>query len=552
MSHRPVRFGLTATTLPCEMTIEERGVTPTSDPVEAPPALMKGQLARRNLVSAFLQRGASLVSGLIRIPLLLHTFGPSRYGIWLGIFAAANISTITDFGLQTAVTQQVAELRGRGRPEEIRSVVATAFWLCLAGFVVISAATLAWVALASPFEGQAAAAGVATRDVRILLLFACIASFAVQPPKILVAAQYGFERMYALYICDVISILVNVVGLWILTGIVGGSLMILAAWALLSELVLSLVVAIVLATRHRSYLSVALSDFHRERIKPLLRDAGAFFFNGVAYGMRFTFDGLVILAVLGPTFVSRYEPSMRLFLTALTVVPVVFQTLWPSFAESAARQDWQWVNRTFGLATLTVLGFAVIEFALTQIVGRDFILRWVGSDGFGGEGILSALGLWFLVTAWVQIAGHLTISLGGAASVMRWGLLEGATNMVLTVVLARTMGLTGVAIASLVAVSLFGAVPLTRRLLVLSRGAVELPIRQMVWLGVIALVAIVVGAVRRAEAHAILPIHILVPVAFVVGVAAAMAVWFVVFSGLERARLLGQLKAVLPRGGSSG
>ena len=534
------------------MTIEERPVPPISAPVEAPPAMMKAQLARRNLVAAFLQRGASLVSGFIRIPLLLHTFGPSRYGIWLGIFAAANISAITDFGLQTAVTQQVAELRGRGRPEEIRSVVATAFWLCMACFVVVSAATLVWVAMASPFESQAAAAGVASRDVRVLLLFACIASFAVQPPKILVAAQYGFERMYALYICDVISILVNVFGLWILTGVVGGSLMILAAWALLWELVLSLIVVLVLAIRNRSHLSVAWGDFRRERIKPLVRDAGAFFFNSVAYGMRFTFDGLVILAVLGPSFVPRYEPSMRLFLTALTVVPVVFGTLWPSFAESAARQDWEWVNRTFGIATVTVLGVAVIEFALTQIVGRDFVLRWVGVDGFGGDAILLALGLWFLVTAWVQIAGHLTISMGGAASVMRWGLLEGATNVVLTVVLARTMGLTGVAIASLVAVSLFGAVPLTRRLLALSRGAVEMPIPQIARLGVIALVAVGIAALRRAEDHAILPVHTLVPVAFIVGAAATAAVWFFVFSGVERRRLLGQIKAIVPRSGRAG
>ena len=75
------------------MTGENTGLAGPDMPAAAP-APMKGQLARRNLATAVLQRGAGVVSGFVRIPLLLHTLGPAHYGLWLGIFAATRYSSL--------------------------------------------------------------------------------------------------------------------------------------------------------------------------------------------------------------------------------------------------------------------------------------------------------------------------------------------------------------------------------------------------------------------------------------------------------------------------
>ena len=379
------------------MTIDESGLSPALGEPVVPDQMAKGQLARRNLSTAVLQRGASLVSAFIRIPLLLHALGPARYGVWLGVFAAAGLSTISDFGLQLAVTQRVAELRGQGRTDEIRPVVATAFWLSMAGFAVVAAGSLVWIGLTSPFSNQATAAGLPPADVRLLLLMVCLGSFAVQPAKILVAAQYGFERMYALNVCDVAGIALNLGGLWILSATVGSSVLVLGSWTVLCDLGLGVAVAMVLVWRHGSHLAVSPRFFDRALVGRLFRQAAAFFFGTVANGLRWSLDGVIILAVLGPTLVPRYEPTMRLFLAGLAIVHIVFGTLWPSFAETAARHDWDWVNRAFGVATVSVLGLATVVFTLVQLFGRDLMLRWVGPPGFSSQMILLILGLWFLV-----------------------------------------------------------------------------------------------------------------------------------------------------------
>jgi O-antigen/teichoic acid export membrane protein len=504
-------------------------------------------LARRNLSTATLQRGVSLVSAFVRIPLLLHTFGPARYGVWLGIFAVAGFSTISDFGLQLAVTQRVAELRGCDRIDEVRRTVATAFWLSMGGFTVVSCLLIAWVALSSPFGGEALAAGIAKQDVRVLLLLVCLASFAVQPAKILVAAQYGFERMYLLNVCDVVGIVVSIGGLWVLSGIVGGSLLALGAWNALWDLALGLVVAGVLVHRHPTNLAIAPRDFCRAFVPSLARQAAAFFFGTVANSLRWSFDGLIILAVLGPTFVPRYEPSMRLFLAALMIVHLVFGTLWPSFAESAARRDWDWVDRTFGVATVSVLGLATVVFTVAQLFGRDLLLRWVGHAGFSSQVVLLILGLWFLVSAWVLIAAHMTISLGGAMTVMKWGLAEGLTNIVLTVVFAHTIGLAGVALASLIAAVTLGAVPITMRLRVLTDDRIDIPARQLGRLVGIGMGAVAIGAVVRRGVPATLALPVLLAAAATATVATAIAVWCIALSPSDRRILRDQLRSGLGR-----
>ncbi|MGI8807512.1 MAG: lipopolysaccharide biosynthesis protein [Acidimicrobiales bacterium] len=529
------------------MTIDNSGSTPVVVQGDPTDPQMKGKLARRNLVSAVMQRGVSLISAFVRIPLLLHTLGPAQYGLWLGVFAAAGLSTISDFGLQLAVTQRVAELRGLGRTDEVRRVVATAFWLAFAGFAIITCITLAWVGATSPFGQQAAAAGVRRADVRALLLLACIASFAIQPPKILVSAQYGFERMYALHICDVVGIVVNLCGLWLLTGVVGDSLVVLGAWTVLWDLGLGLIVAVVLVRRHPANLSISPRDFRRDLIAPLFRQAAAFFFGTVANGLRWSLDGVFILAILGPTFVPRYEPSMRLFLAGLTIVHIVFGTLWPSFAESAARHDWAWVNRAFGVATVTVLGLATVVFTLAQLFGRDLLLRWVGPPGFSSQVVLLTLGLWFLVSAWVLIAAHLTISLGGALTVMRWGLAEGIVNIGLTILLAHVWGLAGVALASLVAVVAFGAVPLTLRLRALTESRVDLPVRAIGRLT--GLVTLVMGGAwyLHRVSPATMSVPVLIPAVTFTGLITLTVVWFLVMGAADRQILRNQVRSGLQR-----
>src|SRR5262245_59071002 len=98
----------------------------------------KGSLARWNISTAAVQQAIGLVGTVIRIPLVLHALGAAPFGLWTAVLGVASLSTITDFGLQAAVIQRVAELRGRKAFDEIPIVVATGFWLSVLFFAVAS------------------------------------------------------------------------------------------------------------------------------------------------------------------------------------------------------------------------------------------------------------------------------------------------------------------------------------------------------------------------------------------------------------------------------
>lgn len=513
-------------------------------PPTTPPEIGKGTLARRNVATAALHQAVSLAVSLIRIPLLLHVLGPAGFGLWSAIIAAAGLSAITDFGLQHAVLQRVAQLRGEGRAGEIRFVVATAFWLSVFAFAVVSAVTVVWLAVSPPFQGQAVKAGVQPSEVRMLVLVTFLASFAAQPAKLLQTAQQGFERIYWLNVCSIASSVVQLVGLWLLTS-VSRSLLVLGVWAIAWDLLASIAIAIVLGRRYSEYLSVYWRDVRRHTVVPLARQATAFFFTTVAHSLRWSVDSIVILSVLGPTSVTRYQPTARLFLTGLAVVPLVFGSLWPSFTESAARSDLEWVGRVFRVASLCVMGFGVVLAVTMTSFGKDFVLRWVGEPAFSGYSVLLMLNVWFLLMIWAQISSQVVISLGGAASVMKWGLVEGAVNIALSVVLAHHLGLPGVALASLLAIVPFGIVPITWRLRLLGKGRVSLPVPQIARLvGLTVALSVIPGwwGVHRSAA---LSVPALVLLSALEASIVAAAVWRLVLSPGDRFLVRGQLRAAV-------
>lgn len=512
--------------------------------LETEDGLSKGALARRNLSSAAAQNVVGLVATVVRLPLVLHALGPARFGLWTAVLSVASLSAITDFGLQQAVMQRVAELRGQGRADEVPHLVATAFWLSVAAFLTVSFATVTVFVIATPFQHQATGAGVASSEMSTLLVACCLASFAAQPAKLLTTARFGFERMYWLNVWGTFAVVVQIGGLWLLAN-THGTLLALGAWTIVWDLAAAVGAAVVLLHRHPDQLSVAWSDRRRGVIRPLATQAGAFFLTTVAGTLRLSVDSIVILAVLGATSVTQYQPTVRLFIVGLGVVPLVFVSLWPGFAESAARDDFEWVARAFRVSSLCVLSVGVTIAAAMTTLGKDLIFRWTGPSGYAGSRVLFVLAAWFLVMTWVQIATHVVISLGGAKSVMRWGLAEGVLNIGLSIVLGHIVGLVGIALGSLIAVFLLGLLPMTIELRTRGKGQVGVSASQVArvfGLAFIFAAPLSVWALRRRHALTIPEVVI------GAGVLAAMigaAIWRGALHGEDRQLIRAQLRAGL-------
>src|SRR6266567_6903825 len=102
-------------------------------PAEAfPGAGLIGRRVLRSTISNYLGKFAWLLSGFLLAPFMLRYLGTTDYGIWALSGSLVAYGSVLDFGVSGAVIKYVAEYRAKRDAAQLRSVVATAFFLYVA------------------------------------------------------------------------------------------------------------------------------------------------------------------------------------------------------------------------------------------------------------------------------------------------------------------------------------------------------------------------------------------------------------------------------------
>src|SRR5438552_1502243 len=103
------------------------GVVPGSTAAAA-----AAEMARRvvwNTLSNYAGKLATLATGLVLTPFILHQVGPASYGLWVLVGSVVGYGALLDLGIGNAIIKYVAEYRAKGQLDQAQQLVATALWL---------------------------------------------------------------------------------------------------------------------------------------------------------------------------------------------------------------------------------------------------------------------------------------------------------------------------------------------------------------------------------------------------------------------------------------
>ena len=106
----------------------------------------RGHAVTQTALMSLATRGIVILSLLISIPLMLHSFGHERYGVWMAATALATFFTIADGGVTNGMVSPVAAAFGVRDFERIRVLISSA----LAATLVLCSSVLAGVLLLTP------------------------------------------------------------------------------------------------------------------------------------------------------------------------------------------------------------------------------------------------------------------------------------------------------------------------------------------------------------------------------------------------------------------
>jgi len=501
---------------------------------------------RRNALGIYAVYGVSIISGLVVTPILLGAIGTESFGIWAFIGAVTIYLSVLDLGVGPSVVRFAAEARGRRAPEDTNAIAS----LGLALYGVIGLATLpiglalAWVvpALVDTPADQIWPARIAT----FLVVLSIAARFPLGLFNNLLVGQQRFDLQnganfvsIALYATLVAILFPN-----------GGGLILLGALTLATQ-VLRLALPLAWLRRELPDLRLRRSYLSRARIRELIVFSWSNFLVHVANKVVFATDIVVVGIVLGPEAAALYAIPAKLFTLAFGLGSVGTNLLYPALAEhEGAGEDER--QRRLLLAGLRGGTAAAVLLALPLLLIPDQLIEgWVG-DGYGESSpVLVLLALVLLVHQPIYLVTQFLIARARQRAIARALVLAGVANVILSVILATTVGLWGVALSTLlsdVAVLLYVVPALVAPAASLPVGAfVRSALRPVVPAAVAALLVLVAVA-RLTEPDTLLE---LLPLGLGWLVACGVALWRFGFDASERATIGRQLRppaAPVPEG----
>lgn len=403
------------------------------------------RLLRRNLLGTYGVYAVSIVSGLVVTPILFHSLGEVEYGVWAFIGSLTIYLALLDVGVGPSIVRFGAEYRGRRAVDETNALASAgaAVYATVALLTIPAGLVLAYVAPALVDAPDDLV--TPTRVATALLVLGFVLRFPLGLFSSLLIAQ---QRWDVINLGSVLSIVFYAAAVALLLPPTE-SLTLVAALSVVAT-VIRLGVPVLWVRRELPGLRFRRSLVTRARVRELLAFSWQNFLLHVAAKVVFSADVLVVGIVLGLAPAAFYAVAARLFALCFGLATAGTNLLYPAFAELEGADDLERQRRLLrsglraGSAVTLVLALPLI------LIPDQLLWAWLGPDFGESVPALALLGGVLLVHQPISLFSQYLIA---RARHRRLALVLVATvvvNVALSIVLARAVGIWGVALSTLV------------------------------------------------------------------------------------------------------
>jgi O-antigen/teichoic acid export membrane protein len=401
---------------------------------------------QRNVGSNYAMTAASIVVAVVMTPVLVHGLGKVEYGVWALVGSLVWYLPLLEFGFGAATVKYVAEFDSRGEPDRLRATVATSFWILLVP------ALLALV-IAAVFAGLFPVLFDVSSDVdraaQLLILVVAFDLACAMPMDTFGNVLVGLQR-YDLLNATLVAVLTAQAAAWAIVLAAGGGLVALGV----ATVTLSLAgqfARLLLARRLSPDVTVAPRFFDWALVRPLAGLSVWFSLATWAKVIVQRLDVVVVGLVVGVPAAAVYAVGQKLALLADQAILPVTRTFFPYSSELAARRPTRELGRSLTAGTQVTLLVAGPLCLALAVLATPALRAWVGNGFDDAALVVVFLAAATAVKALTQVGIQMLLGTGNARGPALLTAGEAALNLVLSVVLARAMGLEGVALATLIA-----------------------------------------------------------------------------------------------------
>lgn len=407
------------------------------------------ELVARNVSTRYLAIFIDGAIGLVLLPFNVAHLGPSTYGLWMVVASVTWFFGVLDLGYGGALPKFIAQYRAwrdRAALNEVVSTVSTLF-AGLGAMCLLVTAVLAWQidALINVDPAQVPTAR------RVLLIIGVYLSVRF-PLSVFGAVVYGFQRYYLNNAVSIgTSVVVAAVNVAVLSA--GHGLVALVA-ATTAVRILSLLFFAWNAFRAYPGLRVRPALFRRSRLREVTGFGVYMAVLDWSAKLNYSSDAVVIAAILDTTAVGVWTVAQRVAQVTQQLASQLNDAMFPNIVDSDASQRQDRLQMIFLQGTKLSLALAA-PLTIGLIVHAPWVVEsWVGSR-FGGSVLPMQILLTVVLVRVTTAPANLILKGANRHRLLTYANASTAVvNVLMSVVLIRPLGLVGVALGTMIPVSI--------------------------------------------------------------------------------------------------
>lgn len=406
------------------------------------------ELVARNVSTRYIAILVDGVIGLLLLPFNVSHLGPAAYGLWALTTSITWFFNVLDLGYGGAVVKFIAQYRAwrdRNALNEILSTVAMVF-TGLGALCFLVTIVLAW-RVDTLFNIEPEQARTA-RDVLLITGGFLSIRFAF---AIFGSVVYGFQRYY---LNNAVSIGVSLAVAAVNVAVLGGGHGLVALVASTTAVrVLSLGLFAWNAYRVFPGLHIRPSLFRRARLREVTGFSVYMLILDWSAKLNYSSDTIVIGAMLDTTAVAVWTIGQRLSQFTQYLTNQLNDALFPVVVDSDAAQRRDRLQMILVQGTKLSLALAAPLCLGLIMLAEPLIHSWVGPQ-FSASVLPTQILLTVVLVRVSTASANLILKGAGQHRLLAWTNASAAIlNVLLSVALIRPLGLAGVALGTLIPIS---------------------------------------------------------------------------------------------------
>jgi glycosyltransferase involved in cell wall biosynthesis/O-antigen/teichoic acid export membrane protein len=400
---------------------------------------------RRNALSNYASSFVALAVALVTTPVLVRGLGMDAWGVWVVVGSTVQYFDLLRFGFGRGMVKWVAEGSALEDNDLLRRTLATAFFLLMIpALLVLAIVPILVLLFPVVFDVPA---GLETAAMITIVLVGIDLAVAM-PADTFGASLIGLQRYDLLNATVIATVVAQAIG-WIVVVSLGGGIVALGIVTLALS-VASQVARYAIAKRLLPSMRLRPRYFDRSLVRPFVSLSGWIALAEFSLVVISRIDVIIVGIVVGVPEAGVYAVGQKLAMLIGRFTNPALNMLFPHAATLYARGDWPGLRSTLQAGTRLAVGIAAPLTIALCFLASPMIDAWVGPGYDAAAEVVVYLSLTTLAASVAYTGVYVLRGTGNVRRPALFGVFEAAVNFTLSVLLGLRMGLSGVALGTLI------------------------------------------------------------------------------------------------------